>query len=197
MRNFIILAVAALLVACAVESVEAASRLQAIRSVAPKVVNTATKSLAKVGDDISSFLWRNKGSITTGTALVTVATNPEPFIDGAVAMVAGPPILIQDGDRTVIQKRARSGNWNGYIFPAGLIGILGLIVLCKSSARTRTVAKVVTVVLLIGLVIASCGIACADDFGTVFDTTCPAWHWGGGRIFDLVLIVVMLFLPFG
>ena len=116
-------------------------------------------------------------------------------------MAAGPPILIQDGDRTVVQKRARSGNWNGYIFLAGLIGILGLIVLRKSSARTWAVAKVVTVALSIGLVIASCGIACADDFSTVFAPTCTAWpfgwHWGGGRILDIVLIIVMLFLPFG
>jgi len=130
-----------------------------------------------------------------------VATNPEPFIDGAVAVANGPPILIQDSDRTVIQKRVRSGNWNGYIFLAGLIGILGLIVLRKSSGRTWTVAKVVTVALLVGLVVARCGIACADDFGAAFTPTCTAWpfgwHWNGGRIFDIVLIIVMLFLPFG
>ena len=201
MRKIIMLAVATVLVACVVESVEAASRIQTIRSAVPKVVNTATKSLGKIGDGVSSFLWRNKGTITTGTVLVTVASNPEPFIDGAVAMAAGPPILIQDSDRTVIQKRARSGYWGGYIFLAGLIGILGLIVLCKSSARMRTVAKIVIVALLIDLVIAGCGVARADDFGTVFAPTCAAWpfgwHWGGGRILDLVLIIVILFLPFG
>ena len=190
----IILLLAAVLVACVVESVEAASRFQAIRSAVPKAMNTATKSLVKVGDGISSFLWRNNGTITTSTVLVTVASNPEPFIDGAVAIAAGPPILIQDGDRTAIQKRARSGNWNGYILLAGLIGILGLIVLRKSSARTWTVAKVVTVALLIGLVIACCGIACADDFGTIFAPTCVA-PFGWNRIIDLVLIIVMLFLP--
>ena len=202
MRKYMLIPAAMLSVVVGLAaSVEAANRIQTIRSAVPKVVNTATKSLVKVGDDISSLLWRNKGTFTTGTVLVTVASNPEPFIDGAVAMVAGPPILIQDGDRTVIQKRVRSGNWNGYIFLAGLIGILGMIVLRKSSARTRTVAKIVTVALLIGLVIAWCGVARADDFGTVFAPTCAAWpfgwHWGGGRILDLVLIIVMLFLPFG
>ena len=195
MRKYMLIPAAMLSVVVGLAaSVEAANRIQTIRSSVPKVVNTATKSLVKVGDDISSFLWRNKGTITTGTVLVTAASNPEAFIDGAVAMAAGPPILIQDGDRTVIQKRVRSGNWNGYILLAGLIGILGLIVLRKSSARTWTVAKVVTVALLFGLVIAWCGIARADDFSTIFVSTCVV-PFGWNRIIDIVLIIVMLFLP--
>ena len=100
----IILLLAAVLVVSVVESVEAANRLRTIRSAVPKIVSTATKSLAKIGDGVSSFLWRNKGAITTGTVLVTATTNPEPFIDGVVAVANGTPILIQDGDRTVALK---------------------------------------------------------------------------------------------
>jgi len=234
-RNFITLAVAAVLVACVVESVEAANRLWTIRSSVPKVVNTATKSFGKIGDGVSSFLWRNKGAITTGTVLVTAATNPEPFIDGVVAVANGPPILIQDGDRTVALKT--SANWGGYIVLGSLACMVGLIVLYEAGGKLRTIAKIatallisvalfwlgvigadiliglialltaivlwtlrtdpkiVTAVLLIGFVIAGCGVACADDFGTIFDPTCVA-PFGWNRIIDIVLIIVMLFLPF-
>ena len=203
---------------------------QAIRSAVPKAMNTATKSLVKVGDGISSFLWRNKG-----TVLVTAASNPEAFIDGAVAMANGPPILIQDGNRTVALKI--SANWGGYIVLGSLACMMGLIVLYEAGGKLRTIAKlttallisvalfwlnvigadiliglivllttivlwtlrtdpkIVTAVLLVGLVIAGCDVASADDFGTVFSSTCVA-PFGWSRIIDIVLIIVMLFLPF-
>ena len=86
------------------------------------------------------------------------------------------------------------------LFWLGVIGadiLIGLIALLTAIVlwTLRTDPKIVTAVLLIGFVIAGCGVACADDFGTIFDPTCVA-PFGWNRIIDIVLIIVMLFLPF-
>jgi len=101
-------------------------------------------------------------------------------VDGHFAKRGEPP---KNADSTVIQKRVRSGNWSGYIF------LTGLIALRKFHAQMQTVA------LLVGLVVAGCGVTYADDFVTVFSSTCVA-PFGWNRIIDIVQIIVMLFLPF-
>ncbi len=207
MQKIVLLLAAALFVAGWNNSVEAANKFQAIRMAVPRVVNTATKNLVKVGEEVSSFFWRNKVAITTGTVLVTAATHPEPFIDGAVSVAAGPPVIVQNVDSAeeplpipTEKKRTRSNDWNGYFFLGGLIGVMGLIIMYEAGGRTRTAAKIITVLLLFGVVLLCCGVARADapgadvaafavwpDLGKLF------WN----HLFDILMIVILLFLPFG
>ena len=184
---------AALIVVGVVNSAEASSRLQAIRSTVPKVVEAATRTAGKVGDGISSFFWRNKVAITSGTALVTVATNPEPFIDGVVAVVNGPPAVLQNsGEHPIVQtgkKRNRSVDWSGYVFLGG--GILALVGMYGYGGRARTVAKVAVVVLLVGFVLLCCNAVRADGF-TEIEAMVNVPPHGWRVIWDMVTNIIML-----
>ena len=183
-KTMLMLAVALGIVGCD-NSAEAANRLQAIRSAVPKVVNATIK----VGDDLSAFFWRNKVAITTGTLLVTAATCPEVFVDGAVAVASGPPVIVQNYE-SVVQKRTRQIPWQVF---GGMIVTLILGVMYATGGRSRTAAKIVAVVLLLG--------------GALLFTT-TAWAGPGmveavaGRsiwsyLLDLVLILLMLTIPLG
>ncbi len=206
MQKIVLLLAAALFVVGWNNSVEAANRLQTLRSAVPRVVDTAMKSLVKVGEDFSSFFWRNKVAITTGTVLVTAATHPEPFIDGAVAVAAGPPVIVRNVDSAeeplpipTEKKWTRSSGWGGYVFLAGLIGVMGLIIMYEAGGRTRTAAKIITVLLLFVAVLLCCGVARADAPGADV-AACAVWPDLSklflSYIFDIILIVVMLFFPF-
>ena len=195
MRKFALI-LAALIVVGIVNSVEAANRLQIIRSAVPRVMNTAMK----IGDDVAGFFWKNKVAITTGTLLVTAATNPEPFVEGAVAVVNGPPVVIQNtGDYPIAQKRVRSTDWSGYVVLGTLIGIGGLILMYEAGGRARTVAKIVTVALFVGFVLFCCGVVRADVPDANDTVICAVQPLGGAfwwnRLFDLLTIIILLFLP--
>ena len=168
------LAVALLVIAGSIGSAEAASR---------------ASRLIKLGEEATGFFWRNKVAITTGTVLVTAATYPEVFVDGAVAVASGPPVIVQNFDTTV-QKRTRQIPWGVF---SGLIATLVLGVMYTTGGRSRTAAKIVAVVLLLG--------------GALLFTT-TAWAGTGmveavaGRsiwsyLLDLVLILLMLTIPLG
>ena len=182
MRKFILILTVVLLIICVNNSAQAASRF----SVLPKVVNTVTKSLIKVGEDFCGFFWRNKVAITTGTVLVTAAMQPEPFISGAVAVASGPPVVVQStGEAPGVSR-------HGYFVLAGLIGIVALLLMYKSGGRARIFAKIIAAGLLIGGVIFCCGIVRAGDFGLGTDITVCAvdksiWWF----LINLVLIILM------
>jgi len=153
---------AALIAAGVVQSVQAANRVQMIRAMVPRV----TKSLVKASEEITSFFWKNKVSIATGTLLVTAATQPEPFINGAVAAVNGPPVVVQNSG----MMQARRGG-NGYVLLGCLIGLVVLAFMYKSGGQARTAAKIIAVCAVAGIVIFCCGVARADTFSMGFDTS--------------------------
>ena len=199
MRKTILILTAMLLIVGSVVPVEAASRLQVVRSAVPKVVETVTKTAGKVGDDISSFFWRNKMAITTGTVLATAATNPEPFIDGAVALANGPPVVIQSNGEYPIVKRSRSIDGGGYTFIGSLLGIARLVGMYKYGGRAKTVAKIVTVILLIGFVLFCCNAVRADCFDTEIAATLNVPPWGWRILWDtltnVIMVVILLLVP--
>jgi len=132
-RKFILI-LTVLVILCVVNTAEAAYRCVIV----PKVVSTATRSLIKVGEDVVGFFWKNKVAIATGTVLVTAAMQPQPFIDGAIAVAAGPPVVIQhSGGYGVVPRQG------GYIFPVVLIGIVTLVVLYMYGGQARIVAKLI------------------------------------------------------
>ncbi len=214
MKKVVLVLAAALVVAGWAGSVEAASRGRMIRSAIPRVVDSATKCFVKVGEAASGLFWRNKVAIAAGTALVTVASHPEPFIDGAVAVAAGPPIVVAGVDPAVkpvvVSRNTRptgsTGSWNGGLILGGLIGLLGLIVLYETGGRARTAAKVITVVALFTAVLFFCGVAGAAEVGcaqgttslsatalpTVVPPVAAIFNWR--IVLDFVLILLMLSL---
>ena len=153
-----------------------ASPIKTLVPRAAKVGSGIPATIGKVGDGVSNWLWRNKGTVATGTVLTTFAMKPEPFLEATTKVASG---------------------HGGFGLLIGLAMLVGLIVLYEIGGRTRTIARIVTVALLIGFVLFCCNAARADDFSTVLEPTCAAWHFGwGGRIIDIVLIVVMLLIPF-
>ena len=182
MRKFILILTVVLFIICVNNSTQAASRY----SVMPKVVNTATKSLIKVGEEFCGFFWKNKVAITTGTVLVTAAMQPEPFISGAVAVASGTPVVVQS------TGEAPGGSRHRYFVLASLIGVAALVGMYKFGGKARIFAKIIAAVLLIGGVIFCCGVARADDFGLGTDVTVCAvdksfWWF----LINLVLIILM------
>ena len=199
MRKFAFI-LAALIVVGVVVPAEAANRLQLLRSKVPTIVEAATKTVGKVGDGISSFFWRNKASIVTGTVLVTAATHPELVAESAVAVAQGPPtVTVQSGEYTVVPKRTRSVDWNVYVFLGGLLGILALIGMYGYGGRARTIAKIVGVVLLVGFVVSCCGVVRADSFDAEIDAMVNVPPWGWRVIWDvttnIIMLVILLLVP--
>ena len=204
MRKFALI-LAALIVVGVVNSAEAANKRlqQTIRSAVPKAVDTATKTIGKIGGDVSSFFWRNKASIVTGTVLVTAATNPEPFIEGAVAAAQGPPtVVVQSGSPSggyaVVPRKNHSVDWSGYVFLSGLLGILALIGMYVYGGRMRTVAKVTVVVLLVGFVAFCCGVVRADGFDEInamVNVPPHGWRVIWDVVTNLLMIVLLLLVP--
>ena len=201
MRKFALI-LAALIVAGVVESAEAANRLQVIRFKVPAIVETATKTAGKVGGDISSFFWRNKVAITTGTVLVTAATNPELVAESVVAAVTRPPtVIVQNGDPTgeytvVTPQKIRSAGWSGYVFLGG--GILALTGMYGYGGRARTIAKVAVVVLLVGFVLFCCNAVRADSFTEIEAmVNVPPWGWKflWDMLTNILMIVIFLCVP--
>jgi hypothetical protein len=155
----------------------------------------------KIGDDVAGFFWKNKMAVTTGTFIFTAATNPEPFVEGAVAIVNGPPVVIQStGGPPVIQQRSGSDHWTGYAVLVGLLGVCGLILMYETGGRWSTGAKVVGFILLVGVVLFFCTTARADVLGASSPVQCTAWPslgWGFwlNRLCDLLVILVLVYLP--
>ena len=62
--------------------------------------------VGKYGDDAMNFIWKNKGSLLVGTALVAFLADPEPFINGTkdlanvAANVVVEPLAKEIGART-------------------------------------------------------------------------------------------------
>ncbi|MCL2305686.1 MAG: hypothetical protein FWC43_10110 [Planctomycetaceae bacterium] len=144
--------------------------------------------LIKLGEEATSFFWRNKVAITTGTLLVTAASCPEVFVDGAVAVAVGPPIIVQNCD-SVVQKRAI--NWRVL---GGVIATLTLGVMYVAGGRARITAKIVTIILLIGGVLYFSGVVHAGTGGVV-EAVAGRSIWS--YLFDLILIILMLGIPLG
>jgi len=181
-RKFILI-LAVLVVLCVVNTAEAAYRC----AVVPKVVNSTTRSIIKVGEDFFGFFWRNKVAIATSTILVTAATQPQPFIDGAVAVASGPPVLIQHPG--VYGVTPRQG---GHFFPVALIGVVVLIGMYMYGGQARTAAKIIALALLIGGVIFCCGVARADVSDLGLDaTTCTVDRSIWWFIINLILIILL------
>ena len=54
-----------------------------------RAATNAVNFVGKACDNTAHVLWRNKGGIAVGTTAVAVATNPEPFVQAAAAIVTG------------------------------------------------------------------------------------------------------------
>ena len=180
MDKFVYLAVlVAVVVLGSASFAAAASPIRVLVPKAAKVVTGIPATIGKVGDGVSNWLWRNKGTVATGTVLTTFAMKPEPFLEATTKVASG---------------------HGGFGILIGLAALVGLIVLYEIGGRTRTIARIVTVALLIGLVLFCCNAARADDFSTMLEPTCIAWPIGwkfrGDRLLDIVLIAVMVLFPF-
>ena len=191
MRKFVLILLTILFVVGTRIPAEAAGRGRVVRS----AVNTVTKSLAKAGDGLSSFFWRNKVAITTGAILVTAASHPEAIIDGAATALAGPPILVQNPD-AALRKIRPFADFGGSVFLAGLIVVLFLVLLYESGGRARIAAKLIGTVLLIALVVFCCGVARAGVPGTEINTILAAGRSLWGFLLEIVLILLTLGVPF-
>jgi hypothetical protein len=163
-QKIVLMLAVALVIAGNVGTTEAANRLQVIRSVAPRVINSVSKGAVKFGDGLSAFFWRNKGSITTGTALVTVARNPETFVNGTVALVNGTPAPVGEG--------GASGGGQIPFFRYALLSLLTLFVLYRLRLLPKIPAKTAAALLLVGAVILCCGATASA--GTVSAVPCDA-----------------------
>ena len=81
MRKFLIGIIAVCLLAVSAGTADAALHKRAVT----KIVNTVGQAC----DHAANVLWRNKGAVAVGTTAVAVATHPEPFVQGAAAVVTG------------------------------------------------------------------------------------------------------------
>ena len=146
---------------------------------------TKKRAVAKIGnfvgntcDSAANLLWQNKGAITLGTVLVTAAANPEPYVRGATTVVAGT-------GQTVVTS------YIGSILSCLIIAVVVIAVGRYLFRRIRLWRMLPLVVF--GLFLC-CGIAEAGMIGVVpetqFGIVKPPW-WG---VFDLVILIVMLFL---
>ena len=158
-----------------------------VGGVATTEASSRMSRLIKIGEEASNFFWRNKVAITTGTLLVTAASCPEVFVDGAVAMASGPPVIVQNYEAAG-QKRAI--NWNMFV---GLIGVLTLGVMYAVGGRARSIAKIVTIILLLGGVLYFSGTAWAGTGSVEAVAGRSIWSY----LFDLILIILMLGIPLG
>jgi hypothetical protein len=193
-QKFVLILAVALVIAGSVSSAKAANRFQVIRTAVPKAVSMATKGAIKFGDGLSAFFWRNKGSIITGTALVTAARNPETVINGTVALVNGTPAPVDAGNIV-------SSGGQVPVLRYVLLAVLVLFLAYKFGLLPKRFTKSAAVMLLVGAVVLCCGVVRADDFCTMLAPTCTTWPIGwrfwGAHIIDVVIIVVMLLLPTG
>ena len=149
-----------------------------------RAVSNTVNLVGKVCDNISAVIWRNKGSIAVGTTAVTIATNPEPFIQGTTALVANTT------DRVVKSNNTGSSILSYLLFPIILIAaicwLLGYIRFkCKGLLRHWRIIPMVLAMLLLFTGITQAGIQC----GVVRP---PLW-WTD--FVGIILLIVALFLP--
>ena len=148
-----------------------------------RAVTNTVNLVGKMCDNISAVIWRNKGSIAIGTTAVAVAANPEPFIQGAVAVVTGTT-------EKVVQSNTGSSILSYLLLPIILIvaicWLLGYIRFkCKGLLRHWRIIPLVLAVLLLFTGITQAGIQC----GVVRP---PLW-WTD--FVGIVLLIFALFLP--
>ena len=98
--------------------------------------------VVKHGDRAMDFIWRNKGALTVGAALVAFLANPQPFLDGTkditkiVAENVAKPIASVPGQ--VADHAARNTNWT--VVSLAILGVIAGIVGLKVWLKQRRVA---------------------------------------------------------
>ena len=148
-----------------------------------RVATSVVHLVGKACDNIANVLWRNKGAVAIGTTAVAVATNPEPFVQGAAAAVAG---------TTDAALKSSVGNSIVSYVLLPLLLIAGVWVFLKFIGfkfkglfRYWRVAALVLAVLLMFSGAAHAGVLeCA--------AICPPLWWTD--IIGIVLLLVALFL---
>jgi len=161
--------------------VEAASaRKKAIE----KIVSKTTDAVGKACDNVGSVLWRNKCGIAVGVTAVAVATNPEPFVQGATAVVTGTT-------QAAMQSSTGGGFFSFLLLATLFIAGLYLFVGCIRRKFRRIVP-----LLVVGLLLCFGGIAEAGMIAQIPDIVCPAvpppapW-W---KIINFILLIIAIFV---
>ena len=147
-----------------------------------RAITNTVNLVGKVCDNISAVIWRNKGSIAIGTTAVAVATNPEPFVQGAATVVTGT-------SERVMNSNTGSSILSYLLLPiiviAAIWWLLGYIRFkCKGLLRHWRIIPLVLAVLLLFTDITQAGIQC----GVV---RLPLW-WTD--FVGIILLIVALFM---
>ena len=111
-----------------------------------RVATSVVHFIGKACDNAANVLWRNKGAVAVGTTAVAVATNPEPFVQGATAVVTGTT-------QTAIQSGTGGGFFSFLLLATLFIAGLWLFVGCIRRKFWRIVP-----LLVIGVLICLCGV---------------------------------------
>lgn len=90
------------------------------------------ETVGKYGDKAMDWVWRNKAAITTVAVVAAFVANPEPFIYGAVEVVA---IGSEHVVRPVAESAAKSINWN---FFAGVVAVSLMLLVATRMILRRT-----------------------------------------------------------
>jgi len=150
MQNFLMGIIAACAFAVSAGTADAAALHK-------RAVTNAVNLVGKACDNVSSVLWRNKGTVAVGTTAVAVATNPEPFVQGTTAVVTGTTgkVMKSNTGSSIVSYLLLSvlliaGIWYflrcikfrpGHVLPLLILGVL--ILFCfTDSASAGTFAQV-------------------------------------------------------
>jgi hypothetical protein len=98
-------------------------------------------TIGKYGGKATDFIWKNKGALATAATLTAFLADPEPFIDGARALVAPamdnitslPKVAVEKGAEAVANKT--NFTLLGVIGILSIVGIVGLRMFLKSPGR--------------------------------------------------------------
>ena len=161
-------------------SADAATRKQAIE----KIVNKTTDAVGKACDNVSQVIWRNKCAVAVGATAVAVATNPEPFVQGATAVVTSTT-------QAAMQSSTGGGFFSFLLLATLFIAGLWLFVGCIRSKFWRVVP-----LLVVALLLCFGGIAEAGMIASIPDIQCPAvpppapW-W---NIINFIFLIIAIFV---
>ena|GEM_PF-3492650 len=179
MRKFLIGIIAACLLAVSAGTADAAVLHK--RAVT-KIVNTVGQAC----DHVANVLWRNKGAVAVGTTAVAVATHPEPFVQGAAAVVTGT-------GEALIKSGTGSSLLSYLLLPVLLIAAVWYFLRRIKSRWGRVLP-----LLLFGVFILFCfsGVVHAGVIAPVPEIQCgvvkPPFWWGD--IIGWVLLIIAVFL---
>ena len=169
MKNLFIVMLVACISAVNTVPVDAAS---VQRRAVEKIVSKTTDVVGKVCDNVSQVIWRNKCAVAAGATAVAVATNPEPFVQGATAVVTGST-----------QAAASSGFFSFLLLATLFIAGLWLFVGCIGRKFWRIVP-----LLVVGLLLCFGGVA---EAGTLEHGAIKPW-WGD--IIGVILLIIAIFM---